>query len=301
MAGYQMSFWRFGASDFGSVQRRERIYFIGYLQDIEVVEKNVKVDWQSGWQMLASLKIDALQATSFICTDPKQNELNLKNLGAHGRHTQLRKKQKQETAVYKDDHLFAFQMFDIRWPPQEFPSYFDRATFTQRQEEMLYFIDYLWPLATPSIEFVDVNPTLPRLLSIAKDQAVKTIADLRCPWSTCCPTLTSQSKLAIRYKEEEGGVVMRACEGYEVMALIGWGLEHWQTAGDGVCNDKSDLDCMSLAGNAYSAFAVGPVISASLSLLGYHIREKGQAQVVTPDASHDDQGSFCPDDGSEDS
>ena len=79
-------------------------------------------------------------------------------------------------------------MFDVSWPPLEYPSHFDRATFTQRQEELLFFIDYLWPLEASVIEFVDVNPkTLPRLLSIAKDHEVKSIDDLRCPWSTICP------------------------------------------------------------------------------------------------------------------
>ena len=57
---------------------------------------------------------------------------------------------------------------------------------------------------------------------------------------------------------------LRALEGYELMALAGWPRDGWTT--DEPLPDRPT--CTSLAGNAFSAFAIGPMLIASIAALG---------------------------------
>ena len=84
------------------------------------------------------------------------------------------------------------------------------------------------------------------------------------PWKTeFIPTLTGQCHIVMRVVDKGMNTMVRTLDGFELMALQGWHLSWWKEGGE----YKHDL-LTSLAGNAFSAFALGVMAAAALSSLG---------------------------------
>ena len=258
--GYTTTYFRFDCEEFGSVARRDRLYFVGF-------HSSTKGDfsWGPSREMMSSMKICRLGVESFICLSAETNDTNLQLVPVVGNSAQPAKKKCKGDCAYKDEHLAVYGLFGMTWPPspRRLPGYLNTDTLTPRQVELALLVDKAWPHhEKDGVQFIDSNLTLSRMLSLSPD---KTAESVRSPWSNACPTLTSHSKIIVRYNHEDS-LVVRALEGYEVMSLIGWDLAHWRMLGE----DKrveGDL-CSSLAGNAFSAFAVGPILVVALSAMG---------------------------------
>ena len=64
----------------------------------------------------------------------------------------------------------------------------------------------------------------------------------------------------------EGRVVIKPLSGIEAMQCIGWDKTHWKNGSPYQRN--SDVQLRKMAGNAFSGFALAPVLSALLACRG---------------------------------
>ena len=87
-----------------------------------------------------------------------------------------------------------------------------------RQQELVYFVHTYFKPEVDGYEFMDMNMSLKRLVawSASKPDFVRN------PWKRHIPTLTGSCNILTR--KTKGGQVeqLRALEGVELMALIGW-------------------------------------------------------------------------------
>ena len=255
-AGYGFAaYYIIEARDHGSLPRRRRLYFIAV--DI-------------GAKLLPHITQITSFATSLIAgmqTGPGQPEdyidMWITPSASDERRSKLAKVDKGDCNLKcSDEHFEIFAHNSLVWPP-EFSTFFccifDR--FTDRQLEVLYLLHRVFPMSTDpgcSIEFVDVNNSLPRLLGWP--------ATHRNPWSQACPTLTCNTVIAMRY-DCKGETVIRAATGKELMGMIGWTADFWHDGTDPkLLTDDSLLTKM--AGNAFSGFAFGVAATVGMALAG---------------------------------
>ena len=176
---------------------------------------------------------------------------------------------------FRDEHHEIFMAQDMHWPPNVAaelgPSF---ASLTERQGESLCFMNKRFPpmynaannlvckdqvLKLP-LEFLDLNPRLPRLISWPKCNS---------PWSHRIPTLTGKSLIVARYSPFENKEMhfTRPLHGKTLFAMGGWTREMWKPSTPEVELEDHDL-LTSLAGNMFSAFAFGPAFMTVLALAG---------------------------------
>ena len=75
-------------------------------------------------------------------------------------------------------------------------------------------------------------------------------------------TITGSSVIAVREKKK-GEVCLRLLEGYEYFKFMGWSEEDWEPFKP---NNEITPDMLSdLAGNAFSAYAAGPMVMAAMT------------------------------------
>jgi hypothetical protein len=87
-------------------------------------------------------------------------------------------------------------------------------------------------------------------------------------------TMTSLSMVCVRIVRGCGPqqvTIVRAVEAAELMAVAGWPLETWSLSKIIDHDMPSEQTLTSLAGNAFSAFAYGPVFLGALSILSLDI------------------------------
>ena len=157
----------------------------------------------------------------------------------------------------------------------------------QRPAELAVLIDSMFPAETNVekillddliLEFADVNPCAKRIFSWEVGVSSReTFEALKSPWHQRPMTLTGQSKIIMRATMvHQGGAktYLRFLQGWEYMALVGWGLDWWEVSQPVT---PSDI-CANMAGNAFSAFAVGPIILVGLTLLGIPGTEPPESQ-----------------------
>ena len=110
---------------------------------------------------------------------------------------------------------------------------------------------------------MDIDPTLWRIVGWPK---------VRNPWTEdVTPTITGSCAMLARYwaPDEDGkrSVVVRLLSGLELFRLAGWGPDMWHPkTPESLMQDKELLT--SLAGNAFSGFAVGPMLAIGCAMLG---------------------------------
>jgi hypothetical protein len=186
-------------------------------------------------------------------------------LGFVGLRSSLKKEERQlSEAVYKDEHCEIYRLAGLVWPPPESERYQSFAYFGTRAVEATQLYDRGWPRQA-DIEFCDLNPTSSRYIAWNSSCVFE---DLRSPWKTTIMTITAQAKIAVRYCCG-GTEVVRPLEGWEALQLIGWQTDMWTP---GRQRPPYDL-AVSLAGNAFSACAIGPVFLASFGAIGMKFKE----------------------------
>ena len=75
-------------------------------------------------------------------------------------------------------------------------------------------------------------------------------------WRNTCPTITGQTKMFVRVQLSPGVYKYAVLTGSMLMRLVGW-------AGELMAEGDNDL-MTSFAGNAFSAFSVGPLLACSV-------------------------------------
>ena len=260
--GYIARMFQFDAADYGSPASRERIYFAAWLvapgKDLSKVvdaRSRSKLNDILGWmdQLMQCCCIDALLVDEFLdlraeprCAVDVVSECT----PAQG--------EGPSAKVWEEEHCDAFRARGMKWPAaikDVAPNTaFMGKTLSDRQAELLYYIHTVFPFSrsTP-IEFCDVNHSMGRLLG----------PEERSPWKKVAPCLTSKSVICMRYWQKDQ-VITRPLTGVESLALVGWDSAFYRGGSAGV----SESCLRSLAGNAFSAFAVAPMLLVVFSGIG---------------------------------
>ena len=159
--------------------------------------------------------------------------------------------------------------------------------------EIAVYLHATFPYTPEAPDFCDVNPSLERLVHTADKP--------RNPWSECVSTLTASCSILMRHHEKGSGqtqsgdaVVLRLLRGKELMSIIGW--FEWNTLNEQNESEELEADAFltSLAGNAFSAYSVGPALL--LCILAYGATsssfccDAGKSTTAGPD---DDDGDCC--------
>jgi hypothetical protein len=175
---------------------------------------------------------------------------------------------------YKEEHLELFGYAKLQWPVDadtvgEVYTVSDMDALGTRGFEEMVFLNVMFRPRS-RLEFTDVNHGLSRQLTwklgASHEEFDKMLAQKE-PWRPYMSTITSLSKIVCRYTYDvESGIVneVRVVEGWEVMSATGWAPCMWTPT-----RQRVAADCqVSLAGNAFSAFAVGPATIAGLLKVG---------------------------------
>ena len=178
------------------------------------------------------------------------------------------KERKVYDLVFKEEHMALYDMHHLPWPPPLSDSpYCDfYKTLGERRAQLVWFLNRVWPATEVGFEhaqFVDSNETISRLVRWSLKYPEAT--EIKNPWQRRMHTLTGHSKMIVRFIDAQSGeLVLRELLNYEPMRIIGWGKSMWSTTGR---RDSFDLGlCQSLAGNAFSAYALGPALTALFAM-----------------------------------
>lgn len=248
---------------------RERLYFFG-------VHGLVDGDGMSNFLLrncLATMRQKPMDITRFVVLDDADREKIRVAQGFPLAEAGAARCTKAEPG-FRDEHCELFKHAGLEWPPSLTELALNNLRYKlgglgERCMEVVYFMDQHFPphgplLQTPQLEFMDVNSSLARLLNWQPGSGEEKFAELRYPWCGSPRTITGQSKIVMRTAQAGVPSSVRLLEGWEVMALIGWSPNMWKKGGPFV---QPEVMC-NMAGNAFSGFAVGPVLVATLALMG---------------------------------
>ena len=175
---------------------------------------------------------------------------------------------------YKLDHYQAFNAMGLAWPPKvtSMPC-ICHAGMLPRESEVVYFLNSTWPKMHSALEFIDVNQSLPRILS--DDFAARTCEDPGpSPWRSVPPTLVGSMKFVLRAEMPNGDIMIRCLEGFEYFRLLGWGDSWFCAMGcieHGLKSDEEFIDvATNLAGNAWSGYQYAAVMMAQIAVSGLY-------------------------------
>lgn len=151
----------------------------------------------------------------------------------------------------KDDHLKLFDSRGFSWPPAR-TAFFDGSLdqLEVRAFECAVFAHLAFPadMNNPKlVEWMDVNESLTRSTGAV---------GLQNPWKKTVPTLTCQIVLIFR-RIVANKLVYRQLDGVEMLQMIGFDHRYIDLGNGGL---PTHISATKLSGNAFSAFAVGPVL-----------------------------------------
>ena len=204
----------------------------------------------------------------------------------------MKAKQKaSEAAAFRDDHFELFRLAGFEWPVQVGSlrgAYYripPADSIGERVFEEVVFLDRAFSPAAP-VEFVDVNSSLPWHLGWKLGGGAETFerAMKSSPWSPFPRTLVSRSIVLMRVCDSH----VRILEAWEHMALAGWSLRNFNSDRPIASHDV----LTSMAGNAFSGFAIAPVCIAAIAVAGLPKVDPS----VEVDSSSDAEDCFLTDD-----
>ena len=250
---------RMQADRFGSATHRKRLYIIAVRIDPHVQHSSLS---QFLMTILNSMEIGQGKLSDFIDLE-----------GSEGATMRTMKAPKGDMK-YKDEHIEYFQTAGLQWPvntDETAQQLIDTRLMTERQIEVSVYVNAMHPppamLVAP--QFCDINPSLSRIVG-----PHKAAVDQRIPWSDVVPTLTTSSAILARYgcDKQTGSDGHETCKlncklrllhGAELMRLMGW---------DGDIRVETEAEehreLTAMAGDAFSAFSIGPVFLLTLAALG---------------------------------
>ena len=129
-----------------------------------------------------------------------------------------------------------------------------RGSLPERNMELAYILMIKFPFCVDSPpELIDTNSSYSRLCPQPAEGDVASS-----PWCTAMPTVTGNSRMVVRYCHNDT-VYLRAVAGVEILSIIGWDYTFWRP---GIYADNLLLN---LGGNAFSAFAVCPMLMCAVA------------------------------------
>ena len=175
------------------------------------------------------------------------------------------------------DHEQLYLLHKLQWPPTdpEYKTIFDNFG-REREAELVHLANNIFPETTVGhTMFFDCNHAASRVLkpddqTSSEDKQVK--LKLRNPWREHVPTLTCQSSIAMRTLIEggEGGAcTITRLHGLEVMQLIGWDKSMYRASRPPWQHATPEL-LADMAGNAWSGFAIAPLMTALAGAVPWH-------------------------------
>ena len=295
--GYWCKMFQFDCEHFGSCATRVRLYFVAVLidQDLRMVtELAPQFDWLPGF--FESMSIGPFDADNFILTDNEQFAY-CENMCPFADIPSTKAARKDE--AWQREHCDYFREHGIAWPPEitaqgtDFMeispnNFYMRGSLLPRAAELLYYLHIRFPYTGQQIEFVDVAPTMARV--------VQHLSDGTSPWKTIASTITGGSFMCVRFSNGDSTFVRPLCA-VEYFSLIGWDPRYFKPI------TETEAIIKNLSGNAFSAFAIMPTLMLAFAALGVkvgaatEIRDaivKSYAPVVTPDCYDSDEGSDSP-------
>ena len=266
------------ACEYGSLARRKRVYILA-VQLLESM-KPVKEDLLKFCEnFLESIQIESGKPQEFLDLGaPTTMSLTMSQQGpspdpvAEVNERQAKSRKVDRDGKFRDEHLAIYRHLKMKWPPVLADhSNIDFTNMTERQCELAVLMDKGWPcketVAVP--EFCDINNSFSRLLGVGGSKSEFNVDQLdpaSYPWKQQVPTMTSLSAILMRWSPE--GVashVLRLLTGKEMMALAGWSKTMWSAS---MQHEVEDSVYVSLAGNAFSAFAAAPMVILGLAMSG---------------------------------
>jgi hypothetical protein len=185
---------------------------------------------------------------------------------------------------YKSDHLGYFREAQLAWPPDL--SSTQQVSFEGlgvRASELLFFLHKRFPAERDGLEFADVNVNMKRLM------AETSTGMPRNPWQDRPHCLTGQSKIVV-HRTVSCQSVVRPLHPTEYFALIGWFLTSPNDEGSIMLPDAPM--CANIAGNAFSAYHLGPVLIAFFACMGMDINVDIAVDAVDVDGDSDSADSM---------
>jgi len=202
---------------------------------------------------------------------------------------------KQDELDWKGEHMKFFNEAGLPWPPSSLDTassqiHLDLSGLLPRQRELAWFLSHVFrPRWT--VEFVDVQPSMMRLVAPCLNGENGGIRDDKTPWRNSPPVLTGTSRILVRHlvgdqvvqrevdandSNEVGKMEFstRMLECFESLRLMGWCDDAWKKHRNTKVTSPEQLELiMNIAGNAFSAWAYLPCEMALLATWGtFHPR-----------------------------
>ena len=280
-AGYKVvTYFTVSAPDHGSPASRFRIFYV-CLRVLQAVSGNAEgplADFaQATHEAVRALEVsrfahDLIKSMSAPASDPEEflerplaAVLELENARDHDDEIAKRAKNNPKEQ-YKEEHMTIFMASRLKWPPVA--TDFSNAPhimphgMSQRVLEVAIICHRLYEKTAltrepSSVQFLDANNTLTRILHWDDEAGAATSKDV---WKDLVPTLTQRSTILVRYVDDQRKVTdIRVLEGRELMFLIGF-----PQGKKDLLDGFTSRELSSLAGNAFSAFSIGPVVETAL-------------------------------------
>jgi len=261
--GYVVEIFVFDCLNYGSIQSRIRLYILAWIAVIEEgracdlsAHKDKVVAAQAFWKGFPNyFVVPSLPVESFLVLDIE----DLLRTGRRISTMSVPVSTASSKEKWRSDHIDAFRTLDLSWPVElptsawefkqcgEPPAGFKmmRGCLTDRAAELAFFLMVKFPCVAdpPVVEFVDVNPSMPRLCQDDESN----------PWRQHIPTITGEGHIVLRYRLR-GYLILRPLFGFEAFHAIGWGPDEW------VSGPYPDAILTNLVGNAFSGFALLPML-----------------------------------------
>lgn len=274
--GYKGRWFRVKADAFGSIVPRDRIYFVGFAQKAAGHNQDFRLDFiqecldamkfpENGNPLMLEHFLSGTTALESTFTNAMPDRVTENRTS-----TQPFFKAAKTTPLYMDEHISYYEIAGLPWPPRRGADECFSSAERAFQIAVLFAKHFPHPLPNSTTSFVDLNPSMRVTCSMDKN------GSLRNPWKPRPGCLVSNNQILMRWLPDDVRLTpgsarprfdqwkYRLLCGVELMALIGWCHSLWPV--DSALPSHQLLT--SLAGNAFSGFAVAPVMVATLASLG---------------------------------
>jgi site-specific DNA-cytosine methylase len=269
------------AENHGSQARRSRLYWPALKgQDIRLADVQTAI---------AETKIGKLPLECFIDKDAQEQEDFEFALEDELSASTRAAKRPKDAPKWQDFHMAMFLKGGLSWPPtsadwKSLPQNMTAAMesagkrISERQKEILYYLEKTEPYACHgNPQWVNILHSMEFLVG---QEATREA------YSEEIPTLTTKAQIWMRQCDGDGHeeCFHRLLSGENMMELIGWDRSYYNGSSDRF----SQKLLTHLAGNAFSAFGIGPVLLATfvnLAGAGGHPRRAEEAIIIDEEGS----------------